>query len=456
MIWIITYILSLICLSVTVDVSSMLFLAFVHLLGLSISYILGGKDKLALVKVYHCVFTLGSIYMLLTYLYMTTYNFDALLSYDASEYFIPRTKYYMAQGNLQKSLALIWSDYNLFDRNQAGYFSLAVLFGFLSNTFGVDFYLGQQMSVLFLYGFVGAIIYKLFIANKFLKNTAFTYTMLICVFSILFFYSSQVLRDTHILLLYLIGIYITFKENFSIFNILKIILVILSCMTVRVESGLFLVTLVPIYLHLSMKQSKFKGLILMFSIVIGLAGIIMSIGLVSSALGVVQANQEAYGGEKGDGVIGNLQKIPVAGDIASIIYNAVQPVPLWSRLSTSSINFADHAVYNIMNFPRSFASFFNWMVIVYIAFWIFNKKCWKRVNLRISLPLKYQLWIGFVFLFLQSDVVSQRRLLAYYVVFYILFFVIYHSTTYNVKRQVNFIVIFGFLMLQLIGLVFLR
>lgn len=87
---------------------------------------------------------------------------------------------------------------------------------------------------------------------------------------------------------------------------------------------------------------------------------------------------------------------------------------------------------------------------VAVLCWLFNKKCWKRVNLRISLPLKYQLWIGFVFLFLQSAVVSQRRLLAYYVVFYILFFVIYRYTPYNVKRQVNFIVIFGFLILQLI------
>src|SRR5690606_32602422 len=155
---------------------------------------------------------------------------------------------------------------------------------------------------------------------------------------------------------------------------------------------------------------------------------------------VVEANEEAYGGNKGDGVIGTLQKVPLAGDVASIVYNAAQPIPFWSRLSTTSTNRDDLAVYNAMNFPRSFASFFNWLAIVYIVFWLFNKDIRKRAKRYISKPLFYQLWIGFGFLLLQSDVISQRRLMPYYVVFYILFFIIYGNIPIEKRKHINVVV----------------
>src|SRR5690606_17450767 len=119
--------------------------------------------------------------------------------------------------------------------------------------FGADFYLGQQVSVLLLYSFVGIVIYKLLIINNFDRKKAYKYTLVICVFSILFFYSSQVLRDVHILLLYLLGIYFTFKKEFSLINLIKIVLITYLCTTLRLESGLFMVILIPIYLLLSLQ-----------------------------------------------------------------------------------------------------------------------------------------------------------------------------------------------------------
>lgn len=456
MIWNILFIISLISTAVVVDVQSMLFLLFVYLIGMVVNNVFNkGQEAKETSKIFNRIFTLGSIYMLISFAFMTVNNFDFLLAYDSHYYFIPTTKDYLLSGSYWRALESIWNNYDFFNRFQSGYFAYATLFGFLSEGLGANFYLGQQISVLLLFSFVGVVIFKLFRTNNFTKNKAIKYTLIICLFSILFFYSSQILRDTHILLMYLLGIYFTFKKEFSFFNLLKLLVVIFVCTTLRLESGLFMIILIPTYLLLSLQYSKKKIIVVFFSGFITVGGAVLSMTYLPQVTGVVEANQEAYGDDKGDGIIGTLQKVPIAGDIAAVIYNAAQPIPFWSRLTTNSINKDDQAVYNLMNFPRSFAAFFNWLVIVYIAFWLFNKKIRKKTKPFISKALSYQLWIGLLFLLIQSDVISQRRLMPYYVMFYILFFIIYSQMYVEEKKHINFVVVVSFVLIQGIAILYL-
>ncbi|MGM0634767.1 MAG: hypothetical protein ACQESK_01785 [Bacteroidota bacterium] len=456
MIWNILFAISLISIAVVVDMQTMLFFLFVYVIGMTVNNVFNrGQEAKLSSKVFNRVFTLGGIYMLISFFFMTINNFDFLLAYDPYYYFIPTTKEYLLSGSYWSALEAIWSTYDFFNRFQSGYFTYAALFGYLSDFFGANFYLGQQISVLLLFSFVGVVIFKLLKTNNFTVNKSYKYTLLICVFSILFFYSSQILRDTHILLMYLLGIYFTFKKEFSLFNLLKIILVIYICTTLRLESGLFMMILIPTYLLLSLQHSKKKIIVVIFSGLIAVSGVALSMNYLPQFTEVTEANQEAYGGDKGAGIIGTLQKVPIAGDFTAIIYNAAQPLPFWSRLSTSSTNREDQAVYNAMNFPRSFASFFNWLVIVYIVFWLLNKKIRKRVKPFISKPLTYQLWIGLLFLFLQADVISQRRLMPYYVMFYILFFIIYSNLQMEKRKQINFVVVVSFVLVQGVGYIYL-
>ncbi|PJX28502.1 hypothetical protein CAP47_00475 [Psychroflexus sp. S27] len=457
MIWNILFILSLISTAVVVDVQSMLFMLFVYLIGMVVNNVFNiGQEAKETSKIFNRIFTLGSIYMLISFVFMTVNNFDFLLAYDPYYYFIPTTKDYLISGSYWSALESIWNNYDFFNRFQSGYFAYATLFGFLSEGLGANFYLGQQISVLLLFSFVGVVIFKLFRTNNFTKNKAIKYTLIICLFSILFFYSSQILRDTHILLMYLLGIYFTFKKEFSFFNLLKLLVVIFVCTTLRLESGLFMIILIPTYLLLSLQYSKMKIVVLIFASIVAVGGLVLTNVYLPQITEVAEANQEAYGGDKGDGVIGNLQEIPVAGDVAAIIYNAAQPIPFWSRLSTNSTNKDDKAVYNAMNFPRSFASFFNWIVIIYIVFWLLNKKIRKRVKPFISKPLTYQLWIGLLFLLLQADVISQRRLMPYYVMFYILFFIIYSNLQIEKRKQINFVVVVSFILVQGAAILYLN
>lgn len=252
------------------------------------------------------------------------------------------------------------------------------------------------------------------------------------------------------------GIYLTFKKDFSIVNLIKIIAIIYINTLFRIETGLFLVVLIPAYLLLTLQSSKYKTLVFTFSGLMLFVLFVISVSYINQIQALFASNQEAYveGITEGSGIIATFQRIPIIGDFISIIYNAAQPLPFWARLEYSGKGSLGPEVYNIMNFPRSFAAFFNWIVIVYIFSWLFIKDIKNCTKGYISKPLKYQLWIGLIFLFLQSAVVSQRRLMAYYVIYYIFFFIILNRVDKVNRRYINAVAIFSFGLLQLVGLVY--
>lgn len=443
--------------SFIVDTQTMIYMWFVYLFGILVSTLLNkGEYKTKAINIYQLLFFSGATYMLMCYAFMTYHNYTYLFAPDIDNYFLPWTENYINEGSYWAALSEIWKDYNFFNRFHTGYFTYATLFGFIGQIFNANFYVGQQISVLFLYPFVGILIYRLFRLNNFDDVKSYKYTIIISLFSVIFFFSSQILRDIHILLLYLMGIYLTFKKDFSIVNLIKIIAIIYINTLFRIETGLFLVVLIPAYLLLTLQSSKYKTLVFTFSGLILFVLFVISVSYINQIQALFASNQEAYveGITEGSGIIATFQRIPIIGDFISIIYNAAQPLPFWARLEYSGKGSLGPEVYNIMNFPRSFAAFFNWIVIVYIFSWLFIKDIRNCTKGYISKPLKYQLWIGLIFLFLQSAVVSQRRLMAYYVIYYIFFFIILNRVDKVNRRYINAVAIFSFGLLQLVGLVY--
>lgn len=443
--------------SFIVDVQTMIYMWVIYLMGVAISTVLNkGENKTNAIKIYQILFFAGATYMLMSYAYMTYHNYTYLFAPDIDGYFLPWTENYINEGSYWAALSEIWKNYNFFNRFQTGYFTYATLFGFIGQIFNANFYVGQQISVLFLYPFVGILIYRLFRLNNFDNIKSYKYTVIISLFSIIFFYSSLILRDIHILLLYLIGIYLTFKKDFSLVTLIKIIVIIYINTLFRIETGLFLVVLIPAYLLLSLKNSKYKTLVFAFSALMLFVLFVISVSYINQIQALFANNQEAYveGITEGGGMIATFQRIPIIGDFISIIYNAAQPLPFWAKLYYSGKGGLGPEVYNIMNYPQSFAALFNWVVIVYIFSWLFIKDIRKRTIGFISKPLKYQLWIGLIFFFIQSAVVSQRRLMAYYVIYYIFFFIIFNRVDKVNKKYINAVTIISFMLLQLVGLVY--
>lgn len=446
--------------SFIVDVQTMIYMWVIYLMGVAISTVLNkGENKTNAIKIYQILFFAGATYMLMLYAYMKYHNYEYLLVYDSFNAFIPRTEAYLENGSYFQALKEVWSKYSLLDRFQSGYYTYALFFAYLGKPFNLNFLVEQQISVLFIFPFIGILLYKIFRLNYFDNKKSVKYSLLICCFSIVFTYSSLVLRDLHILLLYLLAIFFSLNKVFRIITLIKIILIAFACMTFRVESGLFLFLLVPTYLLVSIHNKKQRNLVIYVSSFVILVLASFTIVFYNQISNVYEANQEVYVEKvaEGSGVIASLQKVPIAGDFASIIYNAVQPLPFWGRFSPKLTNetILGKEIYNIMNFPRSISSFFNWFVIVYILHWLFSKGIKEKTKGCISKPLQYQLWIGLIFLYIQSAVVEQRRIMAYYCIFYILFFVIYNRIGTRDKKNINLAVIFSFIAVQILSYIYI-
>lgn len=440
--------------SYLIDWPTMLYLWVIYLAGIAVASIASkSSDKKTSIKIYQVLFSVGSIYMIAIYMYMISHGYEYLLAYDTIKYFLPMTENFLDAGNYLDALKSIWSDYTFFSRFHIGYFSYSTFFAFIAQYFDANFYVSQQISVLFLYPFVGILLYKLFLINKFDKKKAYKYALITSLFSIIFFYSSIILRDLHILLLYLIGIYYTFKPEFSLITLFKIIIVIYLSILMRIETGLFLTVLIPTYILLTTQSSKYKLIIFPVSMAILSALLFLSMQYFNKIMYTFSRNQAGYieNVAEGSGMIATFQNIPIAGDLISIIYTAAQPLPFWRKFSAEGSSLGPET-YNIMTFPQSIASFFNWIVIIYIFSWLLSKNIRNKVKGFIRKPLQYHLWIGLVFLFIQAAVVEQRRIMAYYCMYYILFFIIFDRITPKERNQINIVAISSFFLLQIIGI----
>jgi hypothetical protein len=390
------------------------------------------KNKLSL-RIYQSIFLFGLIYIYLCFIYMSSNNYSYLLAWDIENYFLPNVEYFLEFNNFLKAERENFNNFNILSRYQSGYFAYLIPFAYLSKYLGSNLYISMQFSTLIMACFSGILINKLMLVNNINKKSAYKYTLIICLLSVVFFYSTQLLRDIQVMFFYLLAIYFTFKSDFSFLNLIKILLVVLISCTLRVETGLFLAITIPIYLYLTINKGKKRNLAILSSILIFLISIFI-IGLkINDIYQILQNNNDFYfESDKGDGVIGKLQNIPFLGSLLAIIYNALQPLPFWLYFD-APLEDNRPQMYNIMTFPLFFSSLFNWMVISSL---FFVKDLSRKMSLELSRPLLCNMLAGFLFLYIQASVIDQRRLMAYYIVFYIAFFIIYEKLSKQDKYKI--------------------
>lgn len=440
---------------VIVDFTSALFTLFLFLVGsLFVKQVFKSKTKYH-IKLFQITFIVGLTFIYMSYGYMKYHNYGYLFGNDSVDAFIPKTLEYINNSTgFFSAIINIFKNYSFFDRDIPGYYSGAVLFGYISQYLHFDIYYSLQLYNLLFGAFVANIVFL--ISNKYITDTtkSYKYSLIIFICSPILFYTANISRDLQVTLLYLTAINLTLTSKFSSKNLIYLVIVILITMTFRVESGLFLFVLIPTYLLLTLQNKKQRNYVIAVSVIIVIISTIFFTANYNQIQSVYTANQEAYFDEskfsEESGMISKLQSVPIGGDFASVIYNGVQPIPFWSRFTASSKD-PRVEIYNIMNFPKSVSSFFNWFVIVYILFWLFSKHLRIKTKSIITKPLKYNLWIGLIFLLMQSAVIAQRRLLGYYIIFYILFFIIYSQIGNKEKKTMTFIAVSGFVALQVVS-----
>lgn len=433
-----------------VDAPTMLILLIAYFIGITLTRFLNKSNKNT-IYIYSILFLASSLYMIACYLYMSDKGYIYLFAPDIYGTFFPMNEQYLQYGNYTQIVSHIWEEYRFFDQYFVGYYTYSTLWGVIARGLQANLYVTLQISTLFLYSFIGVITYKLFLKSGFTIKASYKNTLIISLISIVFFYSTIFIRDIHIALLYLLAIYLTFDSKFSLITLIKIVALIFITCTFRIESGLFLFILIPTYLLLSLQKTNYKIVIISASVVIALLIGFYYLNNRTIIETIVEDNRDVYveSVSEGSGIIGTLQRIPVAGDILSIFYNAIQPVPFWSRLEPTSADKYGAESYNIMRFPQAIASIFNWIVLCYLLAPFFSRELRRRLKGKITIPLVYQLIIGFIFFLLQSAVISQRRLIPYYIIYYILFFIIHGQVKKQDKKVLNMIVFSTFIVIQI-------
>ena len=214
---------------------------------------------------------------------------------------------------------------------------------------------------------------------------------------------------------------------------------------------LFLFLLLPIYIISSLEKSNKKDYTIFFSIIISVLFIIFIIVNFNQIFNILSQNSEIYfESDKGDGVIGNLQKIPFLGSFLAIFYNAIQPLPFWIYFN-APLQDNRPEMYNIMTFPLFFSSLFNWFTLVAIITFSLSKKIKNLIREHLDKTLVYLMFSGLIFLYIQAAVIDQRRLMAYYVIFYIFAFIIFNFISKKDKISLIFITLLTYSAIQLIA-----
>lgn len=441
-----------------IDVSSFIFTFAVYCAGLLIIRFISRNDKIDYYKIFTTLFFTGALYMFLCYGYMSYNKFSYLFSFDTINYFLPETERFLKYDSLMIALSKIWDNFSLFGYFKPGYFTYAVIFGFAGKALGVDLYFVQQVSSLLIYAFSGIFVFRIFLKCGFYCTEASKNTIIVMICSIVFFYSSQIMRDIHIMLLFLAVIYYMLDSYFRISSVIKIFVLSLICCTFRIESGLFLFFQVPVYLWLNLNKSNRKNWVFTLSIIIFFLFILWIIPKIDSIFQVFEKNKDYYIEDisQGSGIIGTLQRIPIVGDVLSIIYNMLQPVPFWSRFSPPAAAKYGVEAYNIMRFPVAISATFTFFSLMIFFSSVFSKTVRARCLKALQRPFKIQLLMCFIFLYLQAAVVTQRRLMAYYIIFYVLCFLIWKTlTALQKKTLISYSVLF-FIILQLVGFILFK
>lgn len=432
------------------NVQTMIFTLFVFLLGYLSIFIFNKNDKNAL-EVFSISFNNTLIYLILCYAYMIIKNFDFLLSYDTIAVFIPNTNYYLSKGSFINGLESIWSEYSVFTREIPSYYTLLYIFGYISKNLNLNFYISLQLVTVLFSSLSNVLVYKIFLTNDFTQKESKKYAIIISLFSILFFYSIQILRDFPIAFLYLSAILIVLRE-YSFRNLILLFFIIIITSTFRIESGIFLVLFVPLYLYLNLFRFKYKIYIFIISIIVSIIILYILFSNFSIIKQILDDNKEYYieGVEQSEGVLSLMQKVPIFGQLGSLIYNLLQPLPFWSKLN-SDFNPSRPESYNIMNFPLLTSAIFNWFTIVFIIIGISIKRIRKKTFDSFKRNFKWIIFIGLFFLLYQSAVMNQRRIMAFLVILYILFLSIYKNMNKKNKKQVSIFVIITFIIIQLLS-----
>ena len=302
-------------------------------------------------------------------------------------------------------------------REQEGAYFIFGTIGFFANKiFDGNSVLLQSLHVSFLAVLVNLFVFKI-LCRHLDSSKAFKSAVLFAFFSPLFYYSPWILRDIHIVLLYVISFFI-FNTDFNFKRLLLFIPLVLITLEFRFEHGVFL-TFFPFLYFLLKGRSKYQyqTSVLVFSVF----GVLFA-GLIGfyfwSSANVIFSTLDRYSTATeeslSDGFSAYLYNLPVGlKQIAIVLHSQFTPLPPWGNFFIGkSLSQKISGLILIIN-----TSF--WSCVFLYLFYYFLVV--KNVKYRLSRPLLFLLGVVVVFLVANSANMTVRRILVVYPILFLVF-----------------------------------
>lgn len=408
----VTLALFIITQSSSVGVSLLLFL----ILGIASVKIISPNKQVesVILNVFFITFSVYLLYASVIYLGYEYNNFKF--------YFFPDQGYFYDNSNELINLQSIKDVYNetivkrVHYENEGAFF----LFGsiaYLANTY----FDGNSVFLQIIFTSFTGILTIVFVSRTLyyyqedlvkLKKNALIFAFL----SPLFFYSSFILRDVHICLMYAISLYLI-HQKFKLLNIIYLIILFFIVKEFRLENALFLLSFIVFYVFTNRNSNSLIKKIYPFIFITGIAATILAINfLLKDINNSVQSFEmyENYTESKlNDGFGAVLYKLPFGiKQLALIINSQLTPLPPWSF-----INFRHNIFIMLSGLVMTIVTIFWSILFISSVFSLVIKKAFKNYEFKFI----FLLLLFFLFLLLNTSNINVRRLMPMYPILFFLF-----------------------------------
>jgi len=384
------------------------------------------------------------IYVSYSYIVYKTYIDDPLKDYFIG---IDSIKYYEFTSSVLNNASSIPHGFKLITEtfeysDVRGYLYIHFIVGYLAESIGSNDYYVQQLIIVFFTSLIIVFFYN--ITLIFLKrNEAKIVTITYGLFGHIFVYSSTLLRDIHISLLFVLGFFILFTKR-SLLKLFILILINLLVFLFRTEHAIYFMIFVIYYIYLLLKDNNRKFQIVplflistaIFSYFLINYNVIQYWGILTNTT----ARYAEYANESADqsGFGAALLNLPPGiSEFSRAAFSQILPFPIFYGVNTS------RGVIKLLAFPIMFSA------IIWITTWSFIIYGIRKKGLRKFIPnqLKVVFFLSILLIIGASSGSGDiRRLIPIYPIIILTSSVFYFKLTIAQRKGIlikSLIFIFG-------------
>lgn len=392
-------------------------------------------------KVYNTTFLVYTLYAMLCTIYMRANNFDYLFITDTITAYIPYTEEFIQLNSFGEMWDLIYNN-TINKYKHVGVITIYFAYiGKLAAIFDNELYFNLQSSIIFLSSFISLFIYKLLKEQGI--EAALKYAFIYSFLSIHFYYSALILRDIPISLFYVIAFCYIMKRIISLRTLITLGLCVLGAYLIRQQSALFLILFITV---LFIKDKiTIKTIFILGGLAIVASFIFIRLGALDILDSTLEHSNTLLQNKAADSTLNKFNILPpIVSHLVKVIYIQLSPIPSWPFVNILQEGSEES---NIMSLPRVGCVLYNYVILGFILYGVYNYKKLKFDN-----KLLLAFLITLLYMSLQTYSTEQRRIMACYPILLLCACKVNDAIPMRKSKTIKNRMILLFIVMQIIGL----